>query len=261
MRQPSEYTGFYTDCYQKARELTQKLSQAGHHTESKVFSFLEKHCFFGYPGDEVGNFIVGQWLSKPGRPLVQIQGVAWIMCFSNDVPPIERPSIGDIQPAVFIRQSQTIVMFDVDIWSTLELAIFFMHEGYHAWHHLGEKLDGVASGDTDITQETNAWLISINLLQVAGGRTWAEVVREEIQKLRGIKLTKTKGKPNSIPFKESTTDWPAFDGIFCPTSNEAVKRNRRVFASLHAHMIYWSRQGVRAVDVCHAFVTRLYKKE
>lgn len=259
MHRPSEYMAVFSDCYMKARELVEKLVKVGFSTEKRVFDFLGRHCYFAYP-EKVGQFKVGQWLYRPGKPASQSQGVAWIMCFSDDTAPIERHNDGSVQPACFNQRAQAIVLFDADIWSPLEQALFLLHEGYHAWHRLSQKLDGTPSPDKEETQETNAWILTINLLQAGGGQAWQEIVKKEMRKLQGSKLNAAKKNPNRIMFTESITDWPEFATVFGPTKNEGVKKSRRFLASLNAHMNYWAQRGLTAENVCHAVISEKYKE-
>lgn len=257
MHKAADYMPYYHACLIEAGKLAQGLQKAGITTGTTVFKFLKKHGFYALPGEAVGDLRMYDWLYKQGNPADQHEGIAFVMCFSDDTPPIIL-SDNKHGSACFNLQSQAIVLFDVEVWSTLELAISLMHEGYHAEQQLSSKLDGTPPSNKKSNEETNAWLLSLNLLHVGGGRLWSEVIKKEVDKMYKENLVTARKNSQELIFKTSATNWSEFDTIFGATKSEAVKESRRFLASLDASMVYWSTFGMKQPEICQQIIRQTY---
>ncbi len=269
MHGPKEYELYFDTCHKTADELARKLRrESGSDLAVKVFDFLERHCYVAYPGTQVNRFVVGQYLSRPGQPFKQLDGIAWLMCFNDDVAPIPREKTKnfnthgadvELSGAAFNRSAQAIIILDVNWWSPLELAAMWLHEGYHAWHRLRLKLDNIPSTENEERHETNAWIMQLNLLNVGGDQLWKEAIRQEVAWIKKARGPGDRIRGGRIVFEPSNIDWPEIDLLFGSTAHENVSGIRHHLVAVAAHMVYWSQHGLTPEQACHSIVTKNYQ--
>lgn len=259
-RRFSDHEKYYQSCLDWARPLAQQLQFGGNMRGMVVLDFLERHCFRGFPSDQVGRFITGDWLSRPGKPAIPTQGIAWIMCLSSDIPPLPKPQgPGALHLGCFTKKGQALILFDIDQWSSLELALCFLHEGNHAVQSLGLVLDTVPPLDLPGVHETNTWIFTFDLLKIIGGTFLSQAVEKEIAWLEQNAVIPT--GEQDIVFLSSTIYWPELDHIFGPSSHPAVRTVRQQLVARLANIYFWAeKRGVRPEDVCRTLIKYFYQE-
>jgi hypothetical protein len=259
VHKPSEYNRFYDVCWAKAHFLSHKLEEQGITTGKAVLDFLTKHGYRGIVTSRVGEFGIGRWLTRPGKPAQQKEGVAWLMYMDDDKLPAGQSGTA-MEAGAFNRTNQMICMFDVNIWSPMELAIFFLHQGYHAYHRLSFALDKAFTFENEEQHETNNWLFNLNLMQVGGGEAWQRVVQHELKWIEQTRTIKPEVQIGKINFSLSHQYWPEFDIVFGDNLNPKVRACRSFMAALQAHMVYYSKKGYSPEVVCHSIISHEYSQ-
>lgn len=260
MHSPKDYEPYYNACWQKAREIVQRASPHGVPKAATVLSFLERHCFVALPAAAPPKFTIGPWIRpRPQVPQDQYDGIAWIMCVSGDVPPVYLGTVEAPTPGTLFWRDHVLIQFDVDLYSPLDLALVWLHEGCHAVQRLGMKLDTIPPLDAEEVHETNTWILTLVLIDVAGEHSWQQAIQHEQEWIARHVPIPT--EPSSVAFQHSGTYWPELDKVFGPTESQNVREYRSHLLAVRSHIDYWSRlRGLSREDVCHALIRLIYKQ-
>jgi hypothetical protein len=260
MHEPNEYEPYYDQCLKQALILVKKLSEAGDMDGLEILRFLQKYCYVGLPAGQLGKFDIHPWVARSGLPTHQEEGLAWIMCFGDDVAPVQRPQTSAFKLGSFHRKAQAIVIFDIDQWSPLELALVWLHEGRHARQRLGPLLQNLPLLEPEESHETNTWTFTLNILDVIGGQSWGGAVKKEMEWI--AQHVEIPDGPTGIVFDTSGIYWPELDEVFEQTASQSVQEVRRQLLSIRAHIEYWCQaKRLRQQDVCHALVRAFYQED
>lgn len=255
-----EYSNLLKAVLQQATQMVHALP-AGYHLAAghDILNFLRYWGCEGYPSDQVGQFTLGPWLTRPGQPAQQHEAITIIPCFSDDIPPMAQPTGKDaIFPGVYSRGAQIILLYDAEQWSLPEVALTVLHEGRHARHRIGPHLIGLPPLDQNESHEANTWLFTLNVLNAWGGKTWAVAVEQESAWLQQQSLQP--GRAGQLKYAGSKHDWPELDQLFGVSRHARVSEVRRTLVTLSANIVYWSqRLRLPPEQVCYSLVTHFYK--
>lgn len=242
MHAAEEYHNLLRAILAQAEQITMCLPLKHRAEATGVLDFLKAFGCEGYPTGRAKDFSIGPWISRKGIPTRQRDGLTIVPCFHDDVPPVEPPPHSQsVMPGGCFYSDQTILLYNVDHWSLVELALTTLHEGRHARHRIGPTLAGLPPLDrTDKVHETNTWLFMLNALGFWGGAAWDAAVQQERGWLERQRLV-SEG-PNQLLFAESGRYWPELDQVFGPTLYADAQTVRQRLASVCANMLYWPRR-------------------
>lgn len=251
-----EYRKLLRAILAQAEQITMCLPPEQHAEATSVLDFLKAFGCAGYPTGRTKDFSIGQWIFRKGKPTRQRDGLTIVPCFHDDVPPIEPPPHSQlIVPGACFYSDQTILLYNVDHWSLVELALTTLHEGRHARHRIGPTLlAGLPPLDHADVHETNTWLFMLNALCFWGDAAWDAAVQQERKWLERQPLVSE--RPDQILFTESGHYWPELDQVFGPTPYADARTLRQRLASVCAHMLYWPRRhpALSPEQVCHSLL-------
>ncbi|HSX25046.1 MAG TPA: hypothetical protein VLG69_03720 [Candidatus Andersenbacteria bacterium] len=223
--------------------------------------FLKKHACYGFPSDKAPGFGIGPWIWKQGAPAKQSDGITIIPCFSDDKSPDpSKATEKDILPGRIFYTDQAIILYDIDRWTNIEMAITLLHEARHTRHRLGGKLASLPPLDKEEFHEGNTWLFMLALLNAWGKENWRDAVKQEVawlgkQLLHGSDSSK-------IMYHQSSNDWPGLSLVFGEAKHNNAGTLRRKLVSLQANMDYWSDRfgSLSPEQVCHTIMVGHFYK-
>jgi len=259
MHPKSEYSSLLKDVIAMAKRMIACLPSSQADKGKECLSFLEAFGYEGYPGSGGGNFHIGSFVVGTRKPGAQKEGIAIILCFSDNVSLVPPEGNKSVTPGQLLRGSQALVLHDVDHWSLSELALTLLHEARHARHRLGPKMAKLEPLDSnDDLHETNTWLFIANILVMWGKEIWEKAVSQEITWLESRNLEQP--RPGHIACDESAQDWPELERLFGASEFAEVRRFRRALVSLQANMRYWSERDktLNPESICHSLVKCYY---
>lgn len=233
-----EYHDLLDKILRQADQMVARLPRSDRVGGREILNFLRNFSCRGYPGEKVGDYKVGPWLYREGMPGSPSDAVTICPCFSDDVSPAKIP---DAENIICPGQcyGQMILLYQVDQWSIVELALCLLHESRHARHRLGPKLAGLAPLDHGDLHETNTWMFMLKVLAAWGGEVWETVVQHGVDWLTQQPLTPKRA--GQIVFAlASPPYWRELDQIFGQTQHEDVREARQELVSVQAHIDYWS---------------------
>lgn len=259
MHDADEYRTLLHAVLARAEQIVACLPVAHRSEAAEVLGFLKTYGCEGYPSGRAKDFSIGPWIVRGGMPKRQHEGVTIILCFSDDVRPVELPPHSQsVIPGDCFHTDQVICLYNADHWSLTELALTALHEGRHARHRIGPTLAGLPPLDHADVHETNTWMFMLNALGFWGGTALDAAVQQEITWLGRQPLAPE--HPGQITFAESRCYWPELDQVFGPVQHADARTLRQRLVSVLANMLYWPRRdsSLSAEQVCHSLVSCLY---
>lgn len=237
MHPTSEYVPLLNQAWNEAARLVTTAHKHGYTKGVKLMQFLGRHAAIAYPSADPGGFGIGEWIAKEGGPSHQGEVLSIMFCMRDDTPPEPRilHSGGN-----FNKGAQLITVYDADLLSPTDRAIILLHEGYHARHRIGLKLDGFVPTDPEHAHETNTWTFVYNIMGVGIGEQWLQLVYQDVadipRRLDGLPPP----RPGTIIFSPVEHYPPSMDDVFGPTAHEVVRESRKLLLGIRSNTLYWS---------------------
>lgn len=268
MHSDQEYRGVLGRMLQIAQRIAEQVEREAKDTEAReILRFCIRHGYIGYPLSQEG-ITCGGWLvpGKHGGPTTEEaeHALAIVVCFEGD--PI--PSVGDaairqkgtltISRGGFVSQeNRLLVITSVNRFSSLDLAMVFLHEARHARDHFGERFEGLAPLDPPDLHEVRTWEFALRVLDICGGEPWHDAVRLEAERLL-VQLTIAGRKPGNRWFGMSNIYDDRLDRLFGPSPHPAASQQRNLLVAVRALFLLAERTGIPDAVAHRNIVERYY---